>query len=281
MPYSRPDRQHGLPAAAVRRAQRARRGDRRVQLRPRRGQQRRDRVHVAPRDVAVGELAVDAHAVEGVLAEQVRPDHRARDQPAHGRVQAGGGDQLVGARGEQLADVPRVGEHAQRGRDPRPALRGDVLQRLAQLAHDRALARPAVDEDERLVPVARDDVLERAPVDPAAAHDRDAVVRRVHAAPRQRAPQHDAHRRSRARQRDEHRRRVLLLHDPLRQHRRQPRHPLRVRGQQLLEQRLVGRASAGTRSAASPRSARRRAAAAGAPRRAARARRRAARSAAA
>ena len=181
-PVLAPDGQHGLasrgrPAAPSARAAATAASS----SGPGDGQQRRDRVHVAPRDVAVGELAVDAHAVERVLAEQVGPDHRARDQPAHGRVQAGGRDQLVGARGEQLAHVARVGQHAQRGRDPRPALRGDVVERLAQLAHDRALARPAVDEDERLVPVARHDVLERAPVDPAAAHDRDAVVRRVDA----------------------------------------------------------------------------------------------------
>ena len=148
-------------------------------------------------------------AVEAAGAQVGVVEDGAGDQPGHRGVEAGRGDEEVVAGAEDLDAAAGVGQHGQAGVEPLPR-RQAALGRVAvdgrpQLAHDRALAGPAVDEDDPAGAVPGVQVVERDRVDAPAPHDAHGVVRQVEAVAQGRpAAQQDADRGARPGQRGEH-----------------------------------------------------------------------------
>jgi len=118
----------------------------------------------------------------------------------------------------------------------------EVVHRLAQLARDHALARPAVDEDDGLRRMAlRQDVAQGVGVDAAVADDGDGIVAALALENlAQQVAQDDAHGRARARQRYQRDGTGAARRDQGRQAQAVARHLQAVGRERALEQGQVG-----------------------------------------
>ena len=141
------------------------------------------------------------------LADQIITQHRAAQKPRHRRVQARTRDEEVLVRAALLCHIGGIGQ------DGKPRAHAAKLCRIVcELARDRALSRPAVDELQSLGRVTREDVRHGVLVDAPAANDGNRVVRDVRAkAPLDIALEQNADGRARAGERDERGGLALLL----------------------------------------------------------------------